>query len=285
MKSFNYFFGLVLGEILLRHTDNLSRTLQKNISASEGQLVANMTRRTLQSMRNGQQFDLFWEKVKRMAEESDVDDPVLPRRKKVPQRFETGSAAAEFPATAKDHFRRNYFDALDLLVQAIADRFDQPGYRTYSSLQALFLKATRKEDFSEELKTVCTLDGSDLHPANLRSQLELLSNNFSSSSGDIFEVKNYIQQLTASERDLMKEVVLLMKLTLVLTAMNATSKRAFSAMRRIKSYLRSTMTQGRLNHLMILHVHKDVTDKLVLADVANEFVSKSPRREQVFGKF
>ena len=47
MKSFNYFFGLVLGEILLRHTDNLSRTLQKNISASEGQLVVNMTQRTL----------------------------------------------------------------------------------------------------------------------------------------------------------------------------------------------------------------------------------------------
>ena len=88
-----------------------------------------MTWRTLQSMRNGQQFDLFWEKGKRMAvaEESEV----LHRRKKVPQRFETGSGAAEFPATAKDHFRRNYFDALDLLVQAITDRFDQPGYRTY----------------------------------------------------------------------------------------------------------------------------------------------------------
>ena len=79
MKSFNYFFGLVLGEVLLRHTDNLSRTLEKNISASEGQLVADMTQRTLQSMRNEQQFDLFWEKVKRMAEESDVDDPVLDR--------------------------------------------------------------------------------------------------------------------------------------------------------------------------------------------------------------
>ena len=115
MKSFNYFFGL--REILLHHTDNLSRMLQKNISASEGQLVANMTQRTLQSTRNGQQFHLFWEKVMRMAEESDVDDPVLPRRKKVPQHFETGSAAAKVPATAKDHFRRNYFDALDLLVQ------------------------------------------------------------------------------------------------------------------------------------------------------------------------
>ena len=44
------------------------------------------------------------------------------------------------------------------------------------------------------------------------------------------------------------------------------------------------MTQGRLNHLKILHVHKDVTDKLVLTDVANDFVSMSQRREQVFGK-
>ena len=41
----------------------------------------------------------------------------------------------------------------------------------------------------------------------------------------------------------------------------------------------------RLNHLMILHVHKEKTDTLVLTDVANEFVSKSECREQVFGKF
>ena len=98
--------------------------------------------------------------------------------------------------------------------KAIADRFDQLEYRTYSSLQALILKATRKEDFSEELKTVCTLYGSDLHAANSQSQLKILSSIFSSSSGDIVEVKNYIQKVTASERILMKEVVLLMKLTL-----------------------------------------------------------------------
>ena len=44
--------------------------------------------------------------------------------------------------------------AHDLLVHAIADRFDEPRYRTCSSLQALILKAARKEDFIEELKTV-----------------------------------------------------------------------------------------------------------------------------------
>ena len=56
-------------------------------------------------------------------------------------------------------------------------------------------------------------------------------------------------------------------------------------MRRVKSYLRSTMNQERLNSLMILHVHKNQTDALDLSGVANEFVSKSERRTHVFGKF
>lgn len=43
MASFEFFFGLVLGETLLRHTDNLSRTLQgEHTSAAEGQAVASM---------------------------------------------------------------------------------------------------------------------------------------------------------------------------------------------------------------------------------------------------
>ena len=56
----------------------------------------------------------------------------------------------------------------------------------------------------------------------------------------------------------------MMKLILVMPSTNASSERTFSAMRRVKSYLRSTMTQERLNHLMILHVHKELTDKLDL---------------------
>ena len=94
---------------------------------------------------------------------------------------------------------------------------------------------------------------------------------------DIVDVKKHLQQMTPTERVLINEVVLLMKLILVLPACNATSERSFSAMRRV------TMTQERL--LMLLHVHKDLTDSLVLTDVATEFVSKSERRLQVFGKF
>ena len=40
-----------------------------------------------------------------------------------------------------------------------------------------------------------------------------------------------------------------------------------------------------INSLMVLHIHKEVTDQLDLNEVANDFVSKSAHRLQVFGKF
>ena len=38
------------------------------------------------------------------------------------------------------------------------------------------------------------------------------------------------------------------------------------------------MSQARLNHLMILHYHQDVTDKLDLKSVANEYITKNETR-------
>ena len=43
--------------------------------------------------------------------------------------------------------------------------------------------------------------------------------------------------------------------------------------------------QSHLNHFMMLHVHKDRTDALILVDVANDFVGEKENRKQLFGKF
>ena len=43
--------------------------------------------------------------------------------------------------------------------------------------------------------------------------------------------------------------------------------------------------QSHLNHFMMLHVHKDRTDVLILVDVASDFVGEKENRKQLFGKF
>ena len=71
----------------------------------------------------------------------------------------------------------------------------------------------------------------------------------------------------------------LTKLILVMPATNAISERSFSALRRLKTWLRSTMNQTRLNWCMILHIHNDDTD------VANEFASRNLTILNTFGTF
>ena len=68
-------------------------------------------------------------------------------------------------------------------------------------------------------------------------------------------------------------------------ATNAVSERSSSALKRVKTYLRSTTSNNRLNHLMVLHVHKERVDGLGLVIIANEFVGDSDTRKFNFGKF
>lgn len=124
----------------------------------------------------------------------------------------------------------------------------------------------------------------------LKIQLEIFSVNFttdceSSLPVTLADIVTYAKSLTPSQKELLSEVCTLLKLILVMPATNAVSERTFSALRRVKSYLRATMNQSRLNHLILLNVHKRLTDKLVLIDVANSFVTGSEHRLSLFGKF
>ena len=98
-------------------------------------------------------------------------------------------------------------------------------------------------------------------------------------------LKNVIkkcQNMTPASLSLINNVVILVKLILVMPATNATSERSFSALRRLKSYLRSTMSQTRLNHLMLFHVHKKETHTIDLNISANNFISAVEQRKKIF---
>lgn len=96
----------------------------------------------------------------------------------------------------------------------------------------------------------------------------------------------YLRDCSNAKRELTSEVCKVASLALGMPATNAPNESSFSCLHRIKSYLRSMMTQARLNHAMVLHVHKRLMDKLTLiSEVANGFVSSSEHRPTLFGQF
>ena len=79
------------------------------------------------------------------------------------------------------------------------------------------------------------------------------------------------------------EVNKLMRINLTIPVTTATGERSFSALQCIKIYLRSTMSQQPIDNMMLLKVHKDLTDGLDLPTIARQFVDANEDRRHFFG--
>ena len=290
MTQFSFLFGLVISERVLQHTDNLSKTLQNpNLTAAEGEKIAYLTRSTLLRMHSDDNFDLFWERILKLKEEFGVNEATLPRKRRAPARYEDGIAEPEYSSTPKGYYKQMYYETIDLISSFILKRFDQPGLRTYRVLQDLLLNAAKGVPYDEELKIVTDFYKDDFNEASLKVQLELFTTGYSqaerSSQPSLCEVVEYVKLLSPAMQCGISEVVKLLTLILVMPATNAVSERSASALQRVKTYLRTTMHQDRLNHLMVLHVHKDKTDNIPLDRCVNEFISLNSHRSDKIAKF
>ncbi len=289
MSEFHLLFGLHLCERILKITDNLSVSLQaESMSAADGQAIAEKTIQTLKDMRSDSMLELFWKYVECMQKRTDTNEPLLPRKRKAPKRLEIGDGECYFSVTVEDHYRQIYFEALDLAVTSIQDRFDQPGYVMYKNLEQLFVKAANKCDYSVEFQEVITMYGDDFNESELSTQLQIFGSSFSSVSNQSITLKEgitFLRNLSSSQRVFYKQVCWLARLILVLPGTNAASEQSFSTMKRVKGYLRSTMQQTRLNHLMIIDIYKDIVKTIDLSEVAKEFVGSNENRLRVFGHF
>ena len=137
----------------------------------------------------------------------------------------------------------------------------------YHHLEQLLLTACQGKDVTLELENVCSFYKDDFQPELLPAQLITFGIDFQRVQRETYiymvvAVPRHPQYLTSRNtslllqelRDpLLSQVCCAMKIILVMPASNSTSERSFSALRRFKNYLRSTMPQQRLNSLLVLH--------------------------------
>ena len=158
--------------------------------------------------------------------------------------------------TVEDHYHKLHFEVLDLAISSIQGRFDQPGYAVYQNLEEVLLKAVNRKDYSTNLEAVIDSYGDDFNESELSTQLQVFSSSFPRNEQSkiitLREILHFLQSLSKGQRVFYKQVCWIARLILVLPSTNAASERSFSAMKRVKTYLRSTMSQPRLNHIMTL---------------------------------
>jgi hypothetical protein len=71
-------------------------------------------------------------------------------------------------------------------------------------------------------------------------------------------------------------------LTILVTV--ASAERSFSKLKLLKSYMRSTMTQERLNELAMISIESDVFEDTDYEGVIEDFISRNTRRMLLFSR-
>jgi len=72
-----------------------------------------------------------------------------------------------------------------------------------------------------------------------------------------------------------------LEVTIIMAKRHLTSERSFSVMRRLKTWLRRTTGQTRLNHELLLVIHS--AREVRIDDVIHDFVSLNEQRQDDLG--
>ena len=89
--------------------------------SGQGLALANLTKETLTKTPSDQSFDHFYANISRKSEGL-LGKPTLPRKRCTSTRLEVGAGTPSYTQTAKDHFRRVYYEAICNGVTACVTR-------------------------------------------------------------------------------------------------------------------------------------------------------------------
>lgn len=296
MESFDLFFGLHLSFRVFSAAEQLSVNLQgKDTTVAEGSKGATALQNYYKSLRNEESFDTFFDKILQSSRNI-TEEPVLPRYRKRPRNVDEGSHPHRF-SSPKDLYRQAYYEVLDLAVGELQKRFEQSDLNIVRDIETLLINSANGNgkdavDIAKETEEYLVAHHVDI--ARLRVQLPMMPDAIKTIwKGPenvplkVTSVRTIVDAFNSSDivKRMLSEVDQALILYLTFPVSSTTAERSFSSLRRIKTFLRSTMTQQRLNNLFILYVHSGRTMELDTVRVAREFVSANSHRLAFFGKY
>ncbi|XP_050897880.1 uncharacterized protein LOC127104761 [Lathyrus oleraceus] len=185
----------------------------------------------------------------------------------------------------EESFRVNYFLYLvDQAVVSLNKRFEQ--YQEYESIFG-FLFTSHKLQLLDDatLKSCCTNfeqtlkhnEQSDIDGNEFFAELKLLREMLPEETIRPTDILLFLKGL-----DCFPNTVIAYRILLTIPMTIASAERSFSKLKLLKAYLRSTMSQERLNGLALIAIENDILETIKYEDLVDDFASKSVRKKALF---
>ncbi|XP_062521172.1 zinc finger MYM-type protein 1-like [Corticium candelabrum] len=257
LQSSSFIVCLVVSQYILSFCDPLTKSLQSpHCDVLKAYQTAKLLRTTISAQRREDKFKELWERVQTVAGEVDaqIDKPRTAIRSTY--RSNAGMQTAE-QDSAVAYFRRNvYYPFIDHAVTELNNRFPDTsesmliGYRLLPSSVSSITRS--------EVNSIKLFYGPDLpNGATFEPEVEVWKTK-------CFQLPEKDRRVTLTDAAKMADsqyfpnIHEIFKLILTSPVGSVPCERSFSALRRLKEWSRSTMTQERLCGLALLYIHRDV---------------------------
>ncbi|XP_072028442.1 zinc finger MYM-type protein 1-like [Amphiura filiformis] len=250
----SFLFLLQFFHTVMPHVDILYAILQKRkISVDEVNKQVETFMKEIRNMRSS---------IDSMSFDQNEDEPPSKRRR-----------------TDVESIKRACKEACDIMIVQAADRFSSVGNLVPLQLVDPNLFPSFAKEFPTEKLALVT----ELYPMvvkeKLRTELTVLysRDEFQTAKSSLTLLQFLIENNLCHT---FSEVCLLLEISLTTPLVSAESERCFSTLNRIKTFLRNTMTNDRLNALAALSIQKDMIRDMATFNqrVIDKFATSKNRR-------
>jgi hypothetical protein len=178
-------------------------------------------------------------------------------------------------------FEVKYFlFVVDMAITSLKTRFEE--LMVFKDIFGFLLSSTILKSLNDtKLEESCTKfadtfshDGSsDVEVHDLISELKILKFTLPDGILSAMQIFEHVRDV-----DCYPNVSIAYRILFTIPVTVASAKRSFSKLKLLRNYLRSTMTQERLNGLAILCIEKNLLDEIDLNGIIDDFVSQNVRR-------
>ncbi|KAK3218741.1 hypothetical protein Dsin_012711 [Dipteronia sinensis] len=283
MRTFEFVFILLLLHKVLGISDMICQALQmKSQDILNALNFVSTTKMLLQNLReNG--WNAFFKSVVSFCERHDIDMPNMCAR------YMEGRRHQKDNITSEQHYHFNIFNVvIDFQLMELNNRFTDQTIELLTLSSALN-PVNRFNSF--DIDAICTLaknfypqDFSQNEIGDLSRQLEHYKFDVvcSSEFQNITSLSELCRRLVETRRSEHFFLIdRLIRLVLTLPVSTATTERAFSAMKLIKTSLRSKMEDVFLANCLVVYVEREITDTIDLDSIIDEFDAVKTRKTKL----